>query len=341
MRCLGCGNENPEGALVCSQCGTRLPKNLQEEQQINSVEHQRRTDLNYQIDNNQSQSTYQSPNAFSQQQTWVQPNNNTQQYYNQNPANTVITPKKPKRKLNQKQKTALEVAIALLLGVFVAVVIIISVNSGGHSKAGEYVNDGVSTTQTAELPGTFSVGDEIEFGVYEQDNTSSNGKEAIVWQVIAVDDNRALLLSKYTLDYKKFENSFSDTNWADSYMHQWLSQSFVQNSFTQNQATRIIETNIATNKSKGKKESANTSDRVFLLSKQEYVKYVQDTEFMLTQPTEYAKAQGAEGDIVKWALRSLGKGTTYICYVDETSIKYSGPVNNGYDVRPAMWVTIE
>ena len=43
-------------------------------------------------------------------------------------------------------------------------------------------------------------GDIVIFGSYEQDNDESNGTEDIEWLVLAREDNKALLISKYALD---------------------------------------------------------------------------------------------------------------------------------------------
>jgi hypothetical protein len=44
------------------------------------------------------------------------------------------------------------------------------------------------------------VGDLVSLGQYEQDNNTENGKEAILWQVLAVEDGRILVISRDGLD---------------------------------------------------------------------------------------------------------------------------------------------
>lgn len=44
------------------------------------------------------------------------------------------------------------------------------------------------------------VGDYVEFGKYEQDNDNSNGQEPIKWQVLDIDDDKALLIADKVLD---------------------------------------------------------------------------------------------------------------------------------------------
>ncbi len=49
----------------------------------------------------------------------------------------------------------------------------------------------------------FSVGKTVKFGLYEQNNKTSDGKEAIEWFVIEKDGDKVKLLSKYILDKVK------------------------------------------------------------------------------------------------------------------------------------------
>ena len=51
-------------------------------------------------------------------------------------------------------------------------------------------------TVIAEFPAQeYTVGSEVYFGRYEHDDDLSNGPDPLPWQVIAVEDNRALLLT--------------------------------------------------------------------------------------------------------------------------------------------------
>lgn len=49
------------------------------------------------------------------------------------------------------------------------------------------------------------VGSSIYFGQYEQDNNSGNGPEPIEWIVLDIQDDRALLISKYGLDIQPYK----------------------------------------------------------------------------------------------------------------------------------------
>ena len=50
----------------------------------------------------------------------------------------------------------------------------------------------------------FAVGSSVYFGSYEQDNDTEDGAEPIEWLVLAVDNDKALLLSRYALDCQPY-----------------------------------------------------------------------------------------------------------------------------------------
>lgn len=47
---------------------------------------------------------------------------------------------------------------------------------------------------------SFNIGDIVTFGHYDQDNNEDNGAEPIQWEVIDIQDGKALLLSRYVID---------------------------------------------------------------------------------------------------------------------------------------------
>lgn len=67
------------------------------------------------------------------------------------------------------------------------------------------------------------VGDIVEFGSYEQDGDTSNGKEPIEWRVLAVEGNRAYVVSQKALDAHAFNEDTDDGNdWNSSELKAWL-----------------------------------------------------------------------------------------------------------------------
>lgn len=82
-----------------------------------------------------------------------------------------------------------------------------------------------SSEQTIQLSSQVSipkVGSIIEFGTYEQDGDTTNGKEPIQWKVKAVDDNKLTLLSEHGLDAKKFNEESASVSWETCTLRTWL-----------------------------------------------------------------------------------------------------------------------
>ena len=58
--------------------------------------------------------------------------------------------------------------------------------------------------------------DSVVLGSYEQDGDTTNGKEGIEWLVLKKENNKALLFSKYILDYVEYSNILERyTVWKD------------------------------------------------------------------------------------------------------------------------------
>ena len=101
-----------------------------------------------------------------------------------------------------------------------------------------HLSDIVSDTQ----PG-YRVGDMVFFGHYEQDNDLTNGKEAIEWQVVDVqDDGSYILVSRYALDEKKFNEEYVDVTWKTSTLRKWLNEDFFNTAFSTQEQTVIEAT---------------------------------------------------------------------------------------------------
>ncbi len=104
----------------------------------------------------------------------------------------------------------------------------------------------VETAEPAEAepeaePLVFVQDEYVTYGVFEQDNNLDNGPEPIEWRVCYVDNEKALLMSKYILDCRQF-HSFNDnydegsygskvTDWNRSDLKKWLNEDFYSTAF--------------------------------------------------------------------------------------------------------------
>ena len=192
------------------------------------------------------------------------------------------------------------------------------------------------------------VGDYVFFGAYEQDNNTSNGKEDVEWLVLEVKDGKALVISKYALDCKDYNTSFTDVTWETCTLRKWLSNDFLGSAFSTEEKAMIPT--VAVSADKNPDYSTNpgnaTQDQVFLLSITEFNKYFSSDSARQCKPTDYAVANGAlESDSGNcwWWLRSPGFNQYNFASVSDV-----GDVDAyGFDVyfdyfavRPALWIDL-
>jgi len=193
------------------------------------------------------------------------------------------------------------------------------------------------------------VGEQVEFGAYEQDNDLKNGAEPIVWNVIAKVTDKALLLSDAILDAKPYHNDKQDVTWADSAIRAWLNETFLQEAFTEAEQEKIFRSVIPaeTNPDYSTNPGPVTEDKVFLLSNNEALHYLDSRVLLSAAPTKFALANkayfnGKNGNGYWW-LRTPGQTQNMAIYV-----YYHGYIESaGYDVtgnfigvRPAIWVDL-
>ena len=75
--------------------------------------------------------------------------------------------------------------------------------SGAESAIDLQIQFPTETPARTNRFANLSVRDTIEFGRYEQDNDLTNGSEPIVWQVLEVSDESAMMITRYGLDKKR------------------------------------------------------------------------------------------------------------------------------------------
>lgn len=199
------------------------------------------------------------------------------------------------------------------------------------------------------------VGDTYTFGAYEQDNSTSNGKEAIEWTVLDKDGMSLLLISKQALDCQQYNTSYTDVTWESCSLRKWMNGTFLNKAFNAEEQAQIQNTTVSADKNPEYNTNPGnaTTDKVFLLSINEVEKYFNSDEARKCAPTAYAKAQGAyTSDSYKtasgaatcwWWLRSPGDDQGSAAYVscvgDVHEFGYSVGNDNGA-VRPALWIDL-
>lgn len=218
---------------------------------------------------------------------------------------------------------------------------------GNYKDAADKAGD-IRLLKFKETIKGIKVGNYIKFGAYEQDNNTSNGKEDVEWLVLEVKDGKALVISKYALDCKRYNTISTDVTWETCTLRKWLINDFLDSAFSAKEKAMIPTVTISADKNPVYSTNPGnaTQDQVFLLSITEVNKYFSSESARQCEPTDYAVANGAwergSGSCCWW-LRSPGIDQNNAAYVrsngdDNVSGDY---VAYGSDaVRPALWIEL-
>ena len=199
------------------------------------------------------------------------------------------------------------------------------------------------------------IGDYIKFGNYPQ--TANGDSLPIEWLILAKEDNKILVISRYGLEVRRFDSDSND--WKNSEIRQWLNDEFYNKAFNANEKKLISHSSIFTTVYKGgflgfgrKEELTESYDKVFLLSKEESEKYFDNgvkrkSEASICKATEYAVKNGihvSDNGYSSWLLRSPfdDDGSNYVRAVDSYGyIIGFFRVSHDYElVRPALWINL-
>ncbi|MDO4960670.1 MAG: DUF6273 domain-containing protein [Eubacteriales bacterium] len=190
------------------------------------------------------------------------------------------------------------------------------------------------------------VGSSVFFGTYEQDNDSSNGKESIEWIVLEKTESGILVISKDALDCQQYHSKRTDIKWETCSLREWMNDTFLNEAFSLEEQERILQTSVPADKNpKYSTDPGNgTTDKLFLLSITEAVKYFSSDVDRRCKPAAYAVARGAYESFGNcwWWLRSPGGDSKYAADVlSDGSVSYTDVNNDRGCVRPALWINLE
>ncbi|MBR4290858.1 MAG: peptidoglycan-binding protein [Oscillospiraceae bacterium] len=162
------------------------------------------------------------------------------------------------------------------------------------------------------------VGDTITYGKYQ-------------WKVLDITNGRMLVISDSPVCNKAYHSKQTNVIWADCDLRKWLNDSFLQNSFTEEERALICETiNNNTGKEPNFKRTVNngtiTKDRVFILKYEEATAYYD----LLSN-----------GAMDWWTRTPESNGQNHLFsdawFKEGCSL---APVDIDHPVRPAMWLRL-
>lgn len=236
-------------------------------------------------------------------------------------------------------------------------------------------------TVIAEFPAQeYTVGSEVYFGRYEHDDDLSNGPDPLPWQVIAVEDNRALLLTRDVISFEgnsgyhyininmRLQNEPGDgssginwagrTNWENSELRYSLNTDFLDEAFLPEEQKAILTTLVKAEPhplSDAGVVGNDTQDKIFILSYSEVERYLPEPTMRLSQliQTDRSRLGDAIPDTptAAWHLRVPQLAALYKTsyrYIHTCGISKDGELvrdiwGDGGDVgyRLACWVDLD
>lgn len=310
MFCPKCGVENADGSKFCSGCGTSL------------------VSAPVETASPQSKAT--------------------------DPAGTSASSPQPAEARGAKKSPVIIGAVAVIVVALVAVFAVgpmlggnsspsTEMGSGSASKESETKSKKRSKSVEVPYENPFlgaQVGDKVKFGSYEQDGKTSNGKEQIEWRVLAVDGDRALVISEKGLDAKPVNEAdesypsdgrhYMNKDWDSTELKAWLETDFVSQAFSD-------------------EEKRDIDGSPTLLTTDEAYQYFESDESRVCYPTKQAVKNGAANEdrgSCYWWLSSLSDDSdAWRCraYVSDSGYVYSYGIaenRSDYAVRPALWVSL-
>ena len=203
-----------------------------------------------------------------------------------------------------------------------------------------------SSSQEKDKNPEYKVGETIEFGNYPQEEDGT--EKPIEWIVMKNEGNQVLLLSKYVLDAKPYNEEFEKVTWETSDIRKWLNNEFYTTAFNKTEKAKIQASLIKNedNSEYGTSGGNDTEDKVFLLSEKEAETLFSNEEERIAKATEYAEKSGVydEEKGAWWWLRSPGFGSRGAAEVDSDGWVYR--VGNLVyirpdGVRPALYLNLQ
>ena len=250
------------------------------------------------------------------------------------------------------------------------------------SEKDEESGDTADASATDEIkPELFSgsaVGDIVVFGSYEQDGDEANGKEPVEWEVLEVQNNLMLVVSRFVLDCIPYHMEDTDIGWDACSLRNWLNDDFYNSAFSADEKAYIQETTLSNAGNEYWPGGPDTNDKVFCLSMDEIIghynlkenaekegfycdglvadttTYASNKNIIALEITQekydgYYKGMGYGEEIVGrnaawWWVRSPGSLGCNVCIADQNGeigwgFRHRILVNmSSIGVRPALWL---
>lgn len=193
----------------------------------------------------------------------------------------------------------------------------------------------------------------------------ANKKQQVVdfggysWQVLERYDDSLLLLSENVIEAGKYHEVYENVTWSSSAIREYLNGSFYDG-FTSLEKSQILEAEVMNNDNPwfGTNGGPVVTDKIFLLSIEEVIKYLGDSGELKNSGNKYfiddsfnnaRKATLTDNSPSRWFLRTPGNSSDFVSVVTmEGKIAVTGDFVNRSSselfkvgIRPAVWVKRE
>ena len=202
--------------------------------------------------------------------------------------------------------------------------------------------DGINNPRIEEA-GKKVTWDCITLGSYQQ--TKGVSPEPIVWRVLSVDGDKALVLSDKILEKKKYNETATDVTWETCSLRSWLNGDFYNEAFSSSEKGAVLESTVSTpTNSYGISGGNDTTDKVFVLSSEE-AKKIEYGFTAIDDANRYRECDCTPISAVSnYWLRNIGYNSKKAQLLDKKGYIYTRgyPVDHSsVGVRPAMWIDID
>ena len=175
--------------------------------------------------------------------------------------------------------------------------------------------------------------EELKFGKYYFNNENL---EDITWLILKRDGDKILLVSKYILELKAYNEKLKPITWADSTLRAWLNNEFINIAFS-SEENRLIQT-VKNKNLDNEYTNANgglaTYDKIFILSNEEIYEYFPNSE-----DRKALASPRLESDEAYWWSRSVASIVGAKAYVGLDGEIHGCSISRDWvGVRPAMWL---
>ena len=181
----------------------------------------------------------------------------------------------------------------------------------------------------------------VEFGKYPY--WQQGREEPLVWRVLDIQGDKALLVSNKVVDYLPAADSLDCSSWKDSFLATWLNSVFYVKAFNNMEMARLV-----INRSVNQFITVPSTEELILYysdnPKSHLPSFAEGKAKALQTPYVTDKNKESENRYITWWLRDFMIGKGRVKYVSKdgrlVEPRFDGETMKSKGVRPLIWVKI-